>query len=317
MKFIARMTWCLVAASLVGCASFPRLTRPPGAPPDDAQFVVSADDDDQAVRLYTAVVEPNGPARGVVFFVLGAETPAAPPYPKFTAALREAGFATAVVHARGTGWSDGLRGDADDFSRVLGDYHFFLSVLLQRFPRVFVMGQSAGGAFALEVAAKSPQPLAGVVLVNPAWKLQSSKGMTPSVGDVISFAFNLIFRPAELTVDMNSRPEAVEFGPDREEALAMRRDPLTVRYFSMRYLTAQGDVMARCPDNAAASTAPLLVVQGAHDALIDPSSLDTLLAKSAASDKQKLVAPEGGHGSTAVETQIPALLDWLVARSTQ
>jgi len=250
-----------------------------------------------------------------VWFVLGPEASGRPPYERLTAALNEAGFATAVVHPRGTGFSDGLRGDLDDYALFLSDLRLFLEHLAARFSRVFLFGQSAGAALALEVAASPPAPLAGLVLVNPAWRLTYAKGMGPTLGDYAVYAANSLFRPAALTVDMNRSPSSVEFAPDRQEAEAMQRDPLVVRYFSLRYLSAQREVMNRCPRNLAAVRAPLLLVQGAHDALVDPASFDDLLAGARVSDKRKLVAPDGGHGSSAVETVVPPIVEWFTSHA--
>ncbi|MBL8934144.1 MAG: alpha/beta fold hydrolase [Archangium sp.] len=140
-----------------------------------------------------------------------------------TSALHDAGFATAVLHPRGSGFSDGLRGHVDDFSLILTDNQRFLERLQARSPRVFLLGASAGGAFALELAAQSsPSAIAGLVLVNPAWKLRTTPGMTPTLGDYLAFAANAVFRPSALTVDMNSKPEGVEFEPDRLDGLALQ-----------------------------------------------------------------------------------------------
>lgn len=294
---------------LTACVSYPRLTSPPVAPPPSAEFLRGRDD----VRLYTSIEGPG--TRGVVWFVLGPETPAQLPYARLTAALHETGFATAVVHARGTGFSDGLRGDIADYTLVLSDYRLFLEHLAPRFSRIFLLGQSAGATLALEIAASPSAPLAGVVIVNPAWKLRYGKGMGPTFRDYVTYAANAVFRRSALTVDMNRSPSSVQFSPDREEAEAMQRDPLVVRYFSLRYLSAQRKVMKRCPKNAAAVRAPLLIVQGAHDALVDPASFDELLHAAKVADKRKLVAPDGGHGSSAVETLAPALVEWLTARA--
>jgi len=290
--------------TLTACASWPRASSPPVPPPPGAGFLGGRGN----VRLYTSIEGPG--TRGVVWFVLGPETSGQRPYERLTAALHEAGFATAVVHPRGTGFSDGPRGDLDDYSLLLSDYRLFLEHLAARFSRIFVLGQSAGAALALEVAASPPTPLAGLVLVNPAWKLAPAKGMGPTFGDYVAYTANYLFRPSTLTVDMNRSPSSVEFAPDREEAEAMQRDPLVVRHFSLRYLLAQRAVMKRCPQNVAAAQAPLLLVQGAHDALVDPASFDDLLAQARVSDKRKLVAPEGGHGSSAVETVVQPLVEW-------
>lgn len=290
-----------------GCTAAERLTHPPLPPPADAAFFSAAD----GTRLFVSITPASGAS--AVWFVSGSEAQAAPPDPTLAAALRARGFSTVVFHPRGTGFSDGLRGDADDYAAFLSDHHRFLAHLLGRFERVFLIGQSAGCAFALEAAAQASRPLAGLVLVNPAWRLQATKGMTPTVGDYLRFGWNSVFRPAALTVDMNSKPEAIEFEADRHEGLAMQQDPLVVRYFSMRYLIAQGKVMDRIPENITRSAAPLLLVRGAHDGLVDPSSFEVLLEKAAAMDKRVLVAPEGGHGSSAVETQVEPIVDWFLA----
>jgi fermentation-respiration switch protein FrsA (DUF1100 family) len=114
---------------------------------------------------------------------------------------------------------------------------------------------------------------------------------------------------------MNRSPNSVAFLPDREEAEAMQRDPLVVRYFSLRYLLAQRKVMNRCPQDVAVVQAPLLLVQGAHDALVDPASLDVLLGAARVADKRKLVAPDGGHGSSAVETMVLPLVEWVTSHA--
>jgi alpha-beta hydrolase superfamily lysophospholipase len=291
------------------CASWPQATRPPVAPPPGAEFL----DGRSGVRLYTSI-EGSG-KRGVVWFILGPETPGQPPYARLTAALHETGFATAVVHARGTGFSDGVRGDIDDYALFLSDYRLFHEHLAARFSRIYAFGQSVGAALALEVAASPPTPLAGLVLVNPAWRLTYAKGMGPTLRDYIVYAANYLLRPSALTVDMNCTPSSVAFASDREEAQTMQRDPLVVRYFSLRYLTAQRKVMNRCPQNMAAMQAPLLLLQGAHDALVDPASFDALLGEAQVSDKRKLVAPDGGHGASAVETMVQPLMAWFTAHA--
>lgn len=305
----SRLVPAALLLTLAACASHPRRTTPPLPPPPGAEMLRGRGD----VRLYTAT-EGSG-ARGVVWFVLGPETMAELPYPQLTAALHEAGLATFVAHPRGSGYSDGLRGDAPDYALVLSDYRLFLEHLAPRFSTIVLLGQSVGAALALEVAAAPSTPLGGVVLVNPAWKLRYAKGMGPTFRDYVAYAFDAVFRRSALTVDMNRDPSVIEFAPDREEAEAMQRDPLVVRYFSLRYLSAQRRVMKRCPKNVAAVRAPLLLVQGAHDAMVDPDSYDELLAAATVADEAKLVAPDGGHGSSAVETMVPAIVAWITART--
>lgn len=287
-------------------------SKPPvEPPPEGATWLQGA----AGVRLYFSARVPPGEPWGVVHFVVGPEIGATEPYPVFTAALHAAGLATAVLHPRGAGFSDGLRGDLDDYGLFLGDLRLGLERVTAIFPgkQVFLFGQSAGATLALQVAATAEIPLAGLVLVNPAYKLIYGEGMGPSAADYVTYAFNALFRRSALTVDMNPDPSAVKNPADRAEALAMQRDPLVVRHFSLRYLLAQRRVMKACRRHAAAVDAPLLLVQGAEDALVDPRGNDEILAAGGTADRAKLVAPRGAHGATAVETVVEELLAWLRA----
>jgi len=304
----------VLLASLVfsACASYPRVSTPPRPAPSGAEWLVG----EGAGRLYASIERPEGEARCVIYFVLGPEVMSDPPYPRLSRAARARGYALATVHARGTGYSDGLRGDVRDYDDFLGDLRRGLEHARARFAGkpVFLFGHSVGATLALALAAGSARDLAGLLLVNPAYKFRRAEGMTPTFKDYVTFAFNAVFRRAALTVDMNRNPGAVRFAPDREEGEAMQRDPLVVRYFSMRMLSAQRRVMRRSPRNAGAVDAPVLLVQGAHDALIDPTGNDAILAAARTGDKQKLVSPLGGHGSSAVETMVEPILDWIEAR---
>ncbi len=309
------MAGLLALAGLPGCASFERVSRPPLAPPDGASWIEGA----RGARLYFSATTPAGGTRGVVYFVLGPEIGSEEPYPKFTSALQAAGLATTVLHPRGSGYSDGLRGDTADYGLVLDDLRLGLARTRAMFPgkAVFLFGHSAGATLALHLAATAGPPLAGLVLVNPAYKMTYGEGMGPSPTDYLAFAFNAVFRRSALTVDLGGDPAAVKDAADREEALRRQRDPLVVRHFSMRYLLAQREVMTACPANAAAVDAPLLLVQGAADALVDPAGNDEILAAARTADKARLVAARGGHGSSSVETTVEELLRWLQARLDQ
>ncbi len=67
---------------------------------------------------------------------------------------------------------------------------------------------------------------------------------------------------------------------------------MVVRYFSMRYLLAQREVMNAWAENAAALDSPLRIVQGAGDAPVDPWGNDEILASAATADKVKPVATQ-------------------------
>lgn len=281
-----------------------------GAPPD-VDWVVGQD----GQRLHARWLCPQHP-RAIVWYVLGPEAGAAVPYPRLTQALLDNGLAVTLMHPRGTGFSPGRRGDVEDFQAFLSDYASFRNEIERRCQAlpVFLLGHSAGAAFAAHVAATTGLPIAGLVLVNAAYRFRHAPGLTPTWRQYVAYAANLLIRPSAPVVDMNSRPVDVGFEPDREEALVMQRDPVVVRRFSMRMLLAQKRVMDHLPGNVAALAAPVLILEGAHDALVDPVGNDLLLARATAVGSAKLVAPDGGHGSSAVDTAVEPLVRWLTER---
>lgn len=66
--------------------------------------------------------------------------------------------------------------------------------------------------------------------------------------------------------------------------------------------------MNRCGANVERVHTPLLIVEGAHDALVDPAGNDELLSRAGTTEKSKHVAPEGGHGPSAVETSVDVIV---------
>jgi alpha-beta hydrolase superfamily lysophospholipase len=122
-----------------------------GEPPAPLQPGPGADwvvgDDGQ--RLYSRWQRPVHP-RGLAWYVLGPESGAAFPYPRLTQTLLDAGFVVTLMHARGTGFSPGVRGDIKNDQALLGDYRRFRVEINRRYPGVpvFLVGHSAGAAMA-------------------------------------------------------------------------------------------------------------------------------------------------------------------------
>jgi fermentation-respiration switch protein FrsA (DUF1100 family) len=59
--------------------------------------------------------------------------------------------------------------------------------------------------------------------------------------------------------------------------------------------------------------APVLMVQGARDGLVDPAGIGELLAAVRAPHRSKRIVVPSGHGSGAVETSVDPLIAWLTA----
>jgi acylglycerol lipase len=298
------------AILLATTPTYPLATHSPVTPPEPSPSWLTTP---EGLRLYQRLDSGTGETRAILWFVEGSEITQGNDYPRLVEQLRREGFDVAHFHARGSGYSDGPRGDAD-YTEVLSDYHRFADVLLQKAEGlpVFLFGHSAGGALALEVAAARPEAFGGVVLVNPSFRYTASVG--PTILDVARFLTSLLFRPRALTVDMNSDPGRIRHPEDRRDAERLQADPLVVRYYSMRHLMGLRGVLARCLENAARLQLPLLLVQGEEDEIIDPRGGEEILAASPSPDRSRLAVEHGGHGAATVEEAAERIVAWLGKR---
>jgi len=90
-----------------------------------------------------------------------------------------------VIHPRGTGYSEGTRGDISNFNDFINDYSEIIRNdkdygLKQH--KIFLFGHSMSTAILL-AAADSLHNIAGAILVNPPYMQKAAKGMSPSFGN--------------------------------------------------------------------------------------------------------------------------------------
>ncbi len=285
------------------------LDHAPIAPREERPSYLTAPD---GRALYYRIEGLTDRTVGMVWFVEGIAIQSAPTYPRLAAALRERNLALAYFHPRGAGYSDGVRGDAADFGDVLRDFDGFAEFLAARFPRLPVvqLGHSAGGAFALEIAATHPP--AALVLVNPAFRFRREAG--PSARDLAKLGVSFLFRRAAPIIDLAGDPARLRDPFDREEGFSLVRDPLAVHRFSVRYLLGLRRVMKRCVENARHVRAPLLFVQGGRDEVIDGGGGAEILG-AYAGDATRILVTERGHGSAVIEARATEIADWIAARA--
>ena len=264
-------------------------------------------------RLCERVYLPAGRRRGIVLYVAGITGVGQDEQPEFVAALVGRGFEVRYLHPRGTGYSEGPRGDIANLDRYLEDYSEYARTVAPAGTPLVVVGHSMGGVFALRVAASLPNT-AGLVLINPTHRYAASAGSSPSLLQYVAYAACVVFAPANRVVDMGGRPEAITDPEERAEAIRRRRDPLVVRWFSMRAMLAAKQVMDGAPADATRCRCPLLLVDGDADRIVDREGHAALLNAYAGPDRTRLTVPGGGHGYATVLRAMPTIAEWVDAR---
>jgi alpha-beta hydrolase superfamily lysophospholipase len=217
-----------------------------------------------------------------------------------------------TIYPRGTGYSEGPRGDVD-MIRFVEDFIEGVNHETQRQGRaqkVVLFGHSMSCAVALAAARKIDR-VDGMILVNPPYKRKVSKGMTPSVWDYLKYAGYAIFASRTPVIDMAGDPEKITDPLEQAEARQRNADPLLVKTFSLRVMMGVKNVIADMVKNARAASSRLLLVHGGRDSVVDEAGCREIFAAWKDPRKEYLEVPEGPHGKQTVISARAAISRWL------
>jgi alpha-beta hydrolase superfamily lysophospholipase len=214
-----------------------------------------------------------------------------------------------VIHPRGSGYSDGPRGDVRDFDKIPADY---LAVINHddKSGKRFLFGHSMSTAMAIAIAGQV-RDLAGIVLVNPPLRRKSSAGMTPTTGEYIKYALYYIFAPHTPIVNMAGDSAKIKNAEERQEAEERGNDPLLVKYFSLYCMMNSKKLMDALVEKSKHCDIPLLLVYGTADSLVDKSGCDELYASWKGARKKYLLIEQGPHGKLTVLKAQATIRDWI------
>lgn len=222
-----------------------------------------------------------------------------------------------VIHPRGTGYSEGARGDISNFEDFINDYEEIITNdvdYCSKEHKMFLFGHSMSTAVLLAVA-ENLKNISGAVLVNPPYIQKEAKGMSPSLGQYIKYACYYLFAKHTPIVNMAGNPSEIENEEDRKESEARNNDPLLVKYFSLYMMTESKKLMDRMVDYSREADYPLLLIYGKKDNLIDKNGCD-LIFENWNSPNKKFVAVENGtHGKSTILLSNNAIRKWITNKS--
>ena len=218
-----------------------------------------------------------------------------------------------VIHPRGSGYSDGKRGDIPDFLLFINDYVEIINrdehYKSQDQP-VLLFGHSMSCAI-LQAIAEKMENISGAILVNPTYLLKVSKGMSPGFIEYIKYAFYYIFARHKPIVNMAGNPHLIENEEDRKESEIRVRDPLLVKYFSLYMMMEVRKIMAAMLDYSKKANYPLLLLYGMHDNIVDQNGCDLIYKEWNCKHKQYHLIPNGSHGKSTVQLADEIISKWI------
>jgi alpha-beta hydrolase superfamily lysophospholipase len=218
-----------------------------------------------------------------------------------------------VIHPRGTGYSEGKRGDNTDLSDFIRDYVEIITN--DKFSnegnrKIILYGHSMSCAVAIKVACELKKT-DGLILVNPPYKLKPSKGMTPRISDYLRYVGYYIFAPHVPIVNMAGDPSIIENESDRRESEMRNSDPLLVKYFSMHYMSESKKLMDEMAKNTQHADFPLLLLYGNNDRIVEKAGCDELFKVWKDQNKKYEIITDGSHGKSTVILGTDIVLKWI------
>ena len=164
--------------------------------------------------------------------------------------------------------------------------------LRRRYPTtpLYVMGESMGGAIALDLAASpNPPPVTGTIMLSPAVWGRPEQGLVLASA---LWAANGVIPGYRITA--GDVPVPVHASDNREALIALARDPLTIRSTQVAVLKGLVDLMDSAQQAAPQVHGRSFIAYGGHDSLVPASAMGVAWAHLPA-DTRRAVYPNGYH----------------------
>lgn len=264
------------------------------------------------MEIFISEFVPTGEIRNTIYIISGI-TGINPDNEKDIITLfSRNGNRIVVIHPRGTGYSEGSRGDTDP-EEIIADYCEIIkrdNAYQSDNEKIFLYGHSMSCAFALEAAGKLPGA-DGLILVNPPYKLKPAKGMSPGLLAYLKYAGYFVFSPHTPVVNMAGDPSLITDEQDRAESEQRNSDSLLVKYFSMRCMGKTKKIMDRMGENAGEADLPLLLLYGEKDNIVDKSGCDEIFSMWKDINKSYAIIKDGSHGKSTVLKGSEVITKWI------
>lgn len=218
-----------------------------------------------------------------------------------------------VIHPRGTGYSEGIRGDISHIRLFISDYREIImndKDYGSRQHPFYLYGHSMSTAVLMAVATDLKN-ISGAILVNPPYIQKKAKGMSPTLGQYIKYAFYMIFSKHRPIVNMAGDPSIIENESDRLESEQRLNDPLLVKYFSMYYMNETRRLLNSMLNHSKTADYPLLLIYGMKDSIVDKKGCDLINDNWKNKDKTYKIVENGSHGKSTVLLAKDLIVEWV------
>jgi acylglycerol lipase len=208
--------------------------------------------------------------------------------------LNKSGIGVYAVDTRGHGLSCGKRGFIPTIASENRDLSAVLATIHQAHPKakVFLMAESMGGVFALNYARTNPTDISGMVLMSPVFKLARAQYWH---WGALRFFADYAFRPNAPVLDLAPRVTDESGKTSAKRVDAPPDDKLSYTRVSINYLMGIHKAIIHWQTKAPQIHVATLIMEGEHDPIAKPGSVQQLFNLLASNDKQFSLCPDVMH----------------------
>jgi alpha-beta hydrolase superfamily lysophospholipase len=306
---LLQYTLILLSLMLFSCSGLKNIDRPIPDENETGTFITVRD----GIKIFVYELVPVSDFKNTIYIISGITGINHKSEKDIIDLLSNNENRVVVIHHRGTGYSEGKRGDNSDLSDFIGDYAEIIKgdkYYKESNRKIILFGHSMSCAIAVKVAGEI-EKTDGLILVNPPYKLKSAKGMSPGFGDYLKYIGYYIFAPHVPVVNMAGDPSIIENESDRKESEARINDPLLIKYFSMRCMKEAKKIMDAMVENAKKADDPLLLLYGENDMIVDKSGCDEIFTAWKGHNKKYEIIKGGSHGKSTVMKGAEIMVKWM------
>lgn len=224
-----------------------------------------------------------------------------------------------VIHPRGTGYSEGIRGDISNINLLIMDYVVLIKNdedYVSRQQPVYLFGHSMSCAVLLAVADELKN-INGAILINPPYIQKKAKGMSPVISQYLKYAFYMLFAKHKPIVNMAGIPSLIENEEDRTESELRQKDTLLVKYFSMYFMNEVRKLIHSMLNYSKKANYPLLLIYGMKDSIVDKAGCDLIYQYWKSQNKTYKTIDDGRHGKSTVIKAGAIIAEWVKRKRSE
>jgi alpha-beta hydrolase superfamily lysophospholipase len=231
------------------------------------------------------------------------------PYKVIADALNPRGMDVFALDARGHGLSCGPRGYLGTPAHVSDDVTSMMDLVRAKFPRakIYLLGESMGGALALNFAKRSDNQLSGLILLAPALNISNHQ-----VLEFRNLALlpDLLFARRAPAISLVDR--RLEEGSRDSKFIEDRRaDPLAYKKISFEYLFQIKALISNWRAEIAPRIhTPTLIIQGGKDVIVSQKDCADFATIPRGAKREYKVYPGVRH-TTLWDPETPEILNYV------